>query len=727
MKNTIKTAALAACFFSFIGCFKDLDTVPLDPTVVTSEVVYKDPTAYKAVLAKLYAGFAVSGQQGPSGKPDISGIDEGFGQYLRGFWYHQELPTDEALIGWNDQTIANFHGQNWSAADGFIYAFYSRVFYQISLANEFLRETTDEKLAGRGVDDALKAEIKTYRAEARFLRALSYWHGLDMFRNVPFGTEADVVGDFLPRQSTPQELFDFLEKELKEIDGDLKSPRSNEYARADQAAAWMLLAKLYLNAEVYTGQKKYAECLALCEKLIGAGFALEPHYVNLFRADNHKSSEIIFPIAFDGVHTRTWGGMTFVIRAGIGGTMNPVESGVVSGWGGTRTTKEMIAKFPGGGNSVVYDFNEGGNYSKLYLPGTHQSTPFNAEDSDNSINSLTTPGKIYEGYRYFPANTELRFTTIPANQGPPQLGDNGADGSLETGGANIKIADAGFYHLTVDLGTKKYTITKAAIGIVGTATGGQEIGLTYDPADGFLKVKTPLAAGDFVFIENSDPTKTLGDPLGNAILRKSGKAIVVPKSGGFEIWADFFENDYTFRLASTDFDRRAQFYSDGQSLEIDDITQFTHGYAVNKFRNVTSDGKRGQDTDFPDTDFPMFRLGDVYLMAAECVLRTSGDKQKAADFVNAIRERGFEGGGSNFSAADMTLDLILDERARELYWECHRRTDLVRFGQFTDGSYKWAWKGNVKEGEAVGAFRNIFPIPSNDLTGNTNLKQNPGY
>ncbi|MBK9012893.1 MAG: RagB/SusD family nutrient uptake outer membrane protein [Saprospiraceae bacterium] len=184
----------------FSSCFKDLDTVPTDKDELTSAAVFENPDNYKKVLARLYAGLSVTGQQGPAGQADISGIDEGFGGYLRMLWYLQELSTDEAVIGWNDQTIKDFHEQDWSADDGFIYATYSRVFYQISICNEFLRETTDAKMDDRGVDAALRAEIKTYRAEARFLRALSYYHALDLFRNVPFVTEEDAVGAFfLPR------------------------------------------------------------------------------------------------------------------------------------------------------------------------------------------------------------------------------------------------------------------------------------------------------------------------------------------------------------------------------------------------------------------------------------------------------------------------------------------------------------------------------------------------
>jgi hypothetical protein len=187
--------------------------------------------------------------------------------------------------------------------------------------------------------------------------------------------------------------------------------------------------------------------------------------------------------------------------------------------------------------------------------------------------------------------------------------------------------------------------------------------------------------------------------------------------------------DYTYQIRSNSFDRRGKFYSNGQNLDIEDLTLFTDGYAVNKFKNVTSTGDRGSDTDFPDTDFPMFRLADVYLMAAEAILRGAGggDKGKATQYVNAVRQRAYNGSSGNIAAADLNLDFILDERARELYWECHRRTDLVRFGQFTDGSYKWAWKGNVKEGASVPAYRNVYPIPAPDLGANPNLKQNQGY
>src|SRR5690606_24216700 len=130
--------------------------------------------------------------------------------------------------------------------------------------------------------------------------------------------------------------------------------RQNEYGRADRAAVWTLLAKLYLNAEEYTGNARYADVITYTERVINAGYTLVDDYQKLFLADNNSNgaqNEIIFPIAFDGLHTRSFGGMTFIIRAAIGGDMDPNEFGVNSGWGGLRTTPEFVNLFPGGADS----------------------------------------------------------------------------------------------------------------------------------------------------------------------------------------------------------------------------------------------------------------------------------------------------------------------------------------------------------------------------------------
>jgi starch-binding outer membrane protein, SusD/RagB family len=534
MKRKINIILVLAGFAMLISsCIKDLDTIPLDKDEITSATVYDNPAAYKDVLAKLYAGLAVSGQDGPAGLPDIQGIDEGFGQYLRALWYHQELPTDEAVIGWNDQTIKDFHWQKWGASDVFISAMYYRIYYQISLCNEYIRETTDSKLDERNQSDSLKKEVRYFRAEARFLRALSYWHAMDLFGNVPFVTEADGVGQFFPPQISRADLFDYIVNELIAIEPYMVHARQNEYGRADQGAAWMLLAKLYLNAEVYTGTAMWNECLTYTNKVITeGGYSLVNNYRNLFLADNENLSEVIFAVRFNGVNTQTWGGTTFIICAAVGGDMTPADFGIAGGWGGTRTTSAFVTKF----------------------------------------------------------------------------------------------AD-----------------------ITGTT------------------------------------------------------------------------------------DKRAMFFTDGQNLEINDISLFTDGYAIAKWKNVTSGGSAGSNLTHADTDFPMFRLADAYLMYAEAVLRggSGGDAGTALTYVNRLRGRAYANNPNstegNITAGDLTTDFILDERSRELYWEAQRRTDLVRFGKFTGGSYLWPWKGNVEDGTATEEYRNLFPLPSADVNANPNLVQNTGY
>lgn len=521
--------------FILASCTKKLDLLPTND--ITAESVFKTPQGYKQALAKVYAAFALTGNTGGTGSPDIPPQiinDEGNSDFLRLYWNLQELTTDEAAWTWqNDAGVRGLKEMSWSAINPIVNGVYYRAFFQITLCNNFITEASDDKLGSRGISGTDADNIRRYKAEARFLRAYQYWLLMDVFGNPPFVTDEYVVGSgVLPEQIQRKDLFAYIESELTAIETELAAPKQNEYPRAEQSAAWALLARMYLNAEVYTGTAKYTEAITYCNKIIAAGYSLHPDYRELMLADNHlNTDENIFMIAYDATYTQNWGGTTYLTHgpAAVPGSI----SGTSGNWGGLRHT-----------------------------------------------------------------------------------------------------------HTFVDLFT---------------------------------------------------------DPSGNT-------------------------------------DKRAQFYTAGQSKIMTNLYTGTDGYSSTKFRNKTRNADPAPNADpagnWVDIDFPLFRLAEVYLIYAEAVLKagTGGDAATALNYINLLRTRAYDGSTSgNITAGLLTLDFILAERGRELYYEAHRRTDLIRHGKFTTAAYLWAWKGGIAAGTAVSDKYNIFPIPSTDLSSNPNLVQNDGY
>ena len=346
--------ALAASLSTLSSsCSKDLDQTP-DYLASNPDVVYGNQAQVFQLLARLYSTYAVSGQQGASGTSDIAGIDGSFGNYIRTYWQLQEITTDEAILGWNDGNLPAINTNTWNADNEFVRATFQRIYFQIGLCNEFIRETSDDNLAKRGMTDANgAATIRQYRAEARLLRALSYWHAIDLFGGGPFITENDaLVISNLPPYRKGSEMFTYVESELKDLDTgtDLQDPRA-VYGRADKAVCWTLLSKLYLNAKVYTGTDRSADALTYADKVLTkGGYSLAPTYANLFLADNDRTSsqEAIFAITFDGLHTTTFGGMAYLVHAPVGRAVDPKSAGINGGWGGLRTKPNLVNLFPGG-------------------------------------------------------------------------------------------------------------------------------------------------------------------------------------------------------------------------------------------------------------------------------------------------------------------------------------------------------------------------------------------
>lgn len=343
IKNIFSVLAAAAALTACVG---DLNVTPIDPNANTVDKVLVSEAALDSYISGVYLGFATSGYYGANGAASISGLDGGASQYIRGLYHHQELTTDESVCGWNDQTIKNFHYSNWTTDDTFIYAFYSRIFMQVSVANEFLREA---KLLN--VDPAV---LKRYCDEARVLRAIAYYHAIDCFGNVPFSLETDHVGT-VPKQIARKDLYDWLEGELKDIIEAKNLPEKNAvvYGHVGMGVAKFLLAKLYLNAEVYTGTAQWEKCANVLIDLMDDGYSLHtsskgvyPAYQELFLADNDQcTDEIIFAVQQDGVNTTSYGVTNYIIFASTGGEMDPEEVGISSGWGGLRMTPEFYKKF----------------------------------------------------------------------------------------------------------------------------------------------------------------------------------------------------------------------------------------------------------------------------------------------------------------------------------------------------------------------------------------------
>ena len=187
--------------FMLTAC-TDLDVVPENG--LPSNLAFTTSDAYRSYLAKVYASFSLTGQDGPNGDSDISIVnDEGFTSYIRAYWKAQELTTDEAVIAWTDAGIRDLHEFSWSSENQFVKVLYYRISLIVSLANDFLSLSEEDRMDLHGVPEADRAEIRAYRNDARFLRALAYWHALDLFRNVVLAEDVSVG---FPAQASPQEL-----------------------------------------------------------------------------------------------------------------------------------------------------------------------------------------------------------------------------------------------------------------------------------------------------------------------------------------------------------------------------------------------------------------------------------------------------------------------------------------------------------------------------------------
>lgn len=354
MKFNIRLLSLATAGMALAStsCIGDLDTLPLNESDAVSETVYgTDEYGYLAGLTKIYFHF-VSNET-----TDLQVSDGGASELVRAFWSTQEVTTDEAKCAWeNDAWVRALNTNTWSEADNdATYAVYVRTLQGISYVNEYLRQTASDKLDERGVSSELAAKIEQFRDEARFLRAYFYWMALDTFGDVPFTTETSPFGGGVnPTQASRTDVFNYCIEELKYLASDQSSmpaARSN-YPRADKGAVNGLLARMYLNAEVYTGTAMWEEAKSACEALFNMGYSLCSDYKDLFRGDNGENpdakNEIIWAVAYDAEQTQSYGGTSYLTLAAIAATdvsSTSFPNGVNNGWGGIRVPYEELSKY----------------------------------------------------------------------------------------------------------------------------------------------------------------------------------------------------------------------------------------------------------------------------------------------------------------------------------------------------------------------------------------------
>lgn len=358
------------------SCLNDLHVEPIDPSLQT-EV---EPGQ---LFNKCYANFALAGNGGADGDCDVDGIDGGTSGLYRQFWNSQELPTDEAICGWGDEGVPSYCYNTYDASHPMLRGYYYRLANGVSYCNQYLKDFSDH--------DA------TMTAEIRFLRAFQFYLMMDAFGNIPFTT---VISSDKPQQYSRTQMFEFIEGELLAIIGENKDDNSailaddkphrkgdDRYGRVDKAAAWLLLARLYLNAEVYTGTARWKDAETYAQKVVDSNYILnttgsvkeveitEPGTTNtskldweftpyqmLFMGDNDKTTaayEAIFPILSDGKRTTSWGVSLFLIASTHDGDMRDLRYddfymddakravNGVSGqaWGGNRARPELVRLF----------------------------------------------------------------------------------------------------------------------------------------------------------------------------------------------------------------------------------------------------------------------------------------------------------------------------------------------------------------------------------------------
>lgn len=348
--------SLAAIFTSCLG---DLNTLPLNKTDFTSENAYENEASYLNALAYINGYYMLVGQDDP-GSNDLGFSDAGQSEFIRQWFNLNEMTCDALKCVWGDSYLSDLQYDSWgSGTNDAMICVYTRAVKAVALVNEYLLQTTDDKLDARG-QGHLKETVAGYRAEARFHRAMFMYVLMDLFGNPPFPTEENILNATNPEQIKRADLFTWIEGELLELAADDSAmPDKGEvaYPRPTKGSVWALLSRMYLNAEVYTKTARWEDAKTASKNVIDMGYKLHGTYSDMFRQDNTTNGaaeEFVFAVAYDKVTTQSWGGTTTFTSASLDEPTNlalGAALGTASGkinaenWAGYHVPADYVARF----------------------------------------------------------------------------------------------------------------------------------------------------------------------------------------------------------------------------------------------------------------------------------------------------------------------------------------------------------------------------------------------
>lgn len=383
MKNLIKQFAfLALIVLGVVSCTSDLDTEP-KVELSLEDLIAKDPNAIEGIVSRLYASFALSGPSGP-GSSDVDD-DPGESPFLRGIINLQDFTADGMKNRWGDDGLDQLTTtSSWDGNNKFFRYLYNRIYYTIPQCNNLISVLNSTTVPNSDLA----------RNEARFLRSLAYYYLIDTFGKGVLATE-DNLGESEPLpEASRLELFNYVESELLEIEPLM--PESNGYGRSNKFVVDMLLAKLYINAEVYIGEERYNDALTYISKVINeGGYQLTDSFVENFSADNENSSEIIYPLIADAEFSQSFGNTTYIVNGSLSSDTMPIaQFGALEGWQGHRASPAWYGLF---GNSASALANSSDERASLFWTDGHNYTMTDYREWTDGFPSIKFRNTNFDG------------------------------------------------------------------------------------------------------------------------------------------------------------------------------------------------------------------------------------------------------------------------------------------------------------------------------------------